>query len=168
MIIGIDVDDTLVNSSESFDKVIEKYNVNFNKKFKDTWTEEERNFIFSNYLEETLKSAELKEDAKEVLNYLDSKGYKLIIITARGNKHCKGIEEFTIDFFKKENIKISKFYFRQYKKSDLAKKLKIDLMIDDSNYVYNNMKEENIDCILFGDKIQSWKQVLEYIESKVK
>jgi len=67
---------------------------------------------------------------------------------------------------KKEKIKISEFYFAESRKSDLAKKLNLDLMIDDSDYVYNNMKKDNINCILFGDKIKTWKEVLEYIKDK--
>ncbi|MBQ9072752.1 MAG: HAD hydrolase-like protein [Bacilli bacterium] len=164
MIIGIDVDDTLVSTSESFELVKKKHNLNFNKKFKDKFSKDEWNFICKNYLEETLKGAKLKEDAKEVLNYLNSLGYKLVIITARSNKYCKNIEEFTIEFLKKENIKISEFYFGKHKKSDLAKRLNLYLMIDDSEFVYKNMKKDNIDCILFGDKIKNWKEVLEYIK----
>ena len=167
MIIGIDIDDTLVNSSESFEEVKKKYNADFNKTFKDKWTEKERKFVFKNYLKETLVNAKLKEGAKEILDYLNNLGYKLIIITARCDEHCEGIEDFTIEFMKKQNIKISEFYFGQYKKSNLAKRLNIDLMIDDSDYVYENMQKDNIDCILFGDKIKTWKEVLEYIESKV-
>ena len=166
MKIGIDIDDTLVSSSEAFDEVIKKYNDNFKKKFKDRWSEEEKNFIFKNYLKETLMRAKIKDNAKETLDCLHNLGHELIIITARGNKHCEGIEKFTIDFIKKENLKISELYFNEYKKSDLAKRLNIDLMIDDSTYVYNNMKQENIDCILFGDKIKTWKEVLEYIKDK--
>lgn len=166
MIIGIDVDDTLVSTSESFDKVIKKHNVDFNKKFKDRWTEKEKTFIFDNYLEETLYNAEIKKGAKKVINYLADLGYKLVIITARDNNHCKNIEEYTINFVKKEGLKITEFYFGQFKKSDLAKKLNLDLMIDDNKYIYNNMKEENIDCILFGDKIKNWNDVLEYIRRK--
>lgn len=166
MIIGIDIDDTLVSTSESFDNIIKKYNVDFKKKFKDVWSEEEKEFIFNNYLEEILKEAKTKEGAKEVLDYLDSLGYRLVIITARSNTHCKEIEEFTRELIKKENIKILEFYFGEDKKSDLAKKIHLDLMIDDSEYVYNNMKQENIDCILFGDKIQSWEEVLKYIKDK--
>ena len=168
MVIGIDIDDTLVSSSETFDKIIKKYNIDFKKKFKDRWTQKERNFIFGNYLEEILINAPLKEGAKEVINYLSSLGYRLIIITARNNNHCKGIENITRKFIERENIKISEFYFGQFKKSDLAKQLNLDLMIDDSDYVCNNMKEENIDFILFGDKIKTWEEVLEYIKRKEK
>lgn len=168
MLIGIDIDDTLVSSSESFDEVIKKYNVDFKKKFKDDWTDEEKKFIFSNYLEETLVNAKIKEGAKEVLEYLNNQGHKIVVITARNNDHCKNIEEFTIELMKKEKIPIYEFYFGQFKKSDLAKKINLDLMIDDSEYVYKNMKEDNIECILFGDKVKNWKEVLKYIESKVK
>lgn len=166
MKIGIDIDDTLVSTSESFDNIIKKYNINFNKRFNDDWKEEEVDFIFNNYLEEILISAKLKEHAKEVLDYLNNLGSELFIITARNNKYCKNIEQKTIELLENENIKVSKIYFGQNKKSDLAKKLKLDLMIDDSEYVYNNMKKANIDCILFGDKINNWKDVLEYIKDK--
>lgn len=166
MIIGIDVDDTLVDSSESFELLKKKYNINFDKKFKEKFSRNEWKFICDNYLEEILKNAKLKKDVKEVLDYLVNKGYKLIIITARNNIYCKNIEEFTIDYLKRENLPISEFYFRKHKKSDIAKKLNLDLMIDDSEFIYNNMKKENIDCILFGDKIKTWKEVLEYIKRK--
>ena len=119
MKIGIDIDDTLVSTSESFDEVVKKYNLDFKKKFKDTWTKEEKNFIFDNYLKEILMNAKLKENAKEVVNYLNDLGHKLVIITARGNKHCDGIEEFTKDFIELEKINISEIYFGEYKKSDL-------------------------------------------------
>jgi len=166
MRIGIDIDDTLVNTSESFDKVIKKYNLNFTKKYHDEWTKEECKFIFSNYLEEILFNAKIKSDAKDVLKYLKSKGNELIIITARSNNYCNSIEEETLNFINKEKLEIDQIYFNQNKKSDLAKILKIDLMIDDNYYVYNNMKKDGIECILFGDKIKTWKDVLEYIEKK--
>lgn len=166
MIIGIDVDDTLVSTSESFDRVIKKYNIDFTKKFKDDWTEDEIKFIFDNYLEEILLDAEIKEGAKEVIDYLNNKNYKLIVITARSNKYKKNIKERTIEQLQKEGINVSEFYFDEYEKSLLAQKLKLDLMIDDSKYVYDNMKRVGIDCILFGDKIKTWNEVLEYIKEK--
>lgn len=166
MRIGIDLDDTLVKTSESFNRVLKKHNVNFKKSYKDDWDSDEIELILDNYALEILKGAEIKEDAKEVLDYLSSCGHELVIITARNNYYDDGVEEFTNDFVRENNLKISKIYFDQSIKSDLAKKINIDLMIDDSIEVYNNMKIENIDCILFGDKIKTWKEVLEYIKEK--
>ena len=105
MIIGIDIDDTLVSSSETFDRLIKKYNIAFFKKWNDEWTQEERGFIFGNYLEEVLFNVEIKKDAKEVLDYLVNKGYKLIIITSRSNKYCNVLEQKTLDFIKESLVK---------------------------------------------------------------
>lgn len=164
MRIGIDTDDTLVSTSESFDTVRKKYNINFFKNWKDEWAKEEINFIFNNYLEEILLGAGFKENSIEVVNQLHDLGHELIVITARSNNYCKTIKEKTLEILNKHNLKISEVYFEQTKKSDLAKELSIDLMIDDSRYVYDNMKKDGIDCILFGEKIKTWNEVLEYIK----
>ena len=165
MRIGIDIDDTLVSTSESFDEVIKKYGVSFSKKFKDTWTKEEKDFIFKNYLKETLESAKIKENAKEVLDKLKQQGHEIVVITARTESNCKGIEACTKKLFEDNNIKISEYYFAQYKQSDIAKKINLDLMIDDSINVCENMKKDNIDCILF-DEGKNWIDILEYVNKR--
>ena len=165
MRIGIDIDDTLVSTSKSFDEVIKKYNVDFSKKFKDDWTKKERNFIFKNYLKETLENAKIKENAKEVLEKLNKQGHEIIVITARTEKNCNGIKEKTLKLLEDNNIKILEYYFAQYQKSDIAKKINLDLMVDDSLTVYQNMKESKIDCLLFTENT-NWKEVLEYINKK--
>ena len=166
MRIGIDIDDTLVSTSESFDEVIKKYQINFDKSWKDEWTREERDLIFNKYLEEILLEAKFKENSIKVINHLHDLWHELIVITARSNNYCKTIKEKTLDILQREGLKISKVYFEQNKKSDLAKNLNIDLMIDDSLYVYDNMKKDGINCILFGDKIKTWNEVLKYIKEK--
>ena len=164
MRIGIDIDDTLVSTSQSFDEVRKKYNIIFSKNWKDEWTKEEMNFIFNKYLEEILLGAKFKENSIEVVNHLHALGHELIVITARGNNYCKAMKEKTLEILKRKGLKISEIYFEQTKKSDLAKELNIDLMIDDSRYVYDNMKKDGIDCILFGDNIKTWNEVLKYIK----
>lgn len=164
MRIGIDIDDTLVSTSESFDEVRKKYNINFSKNWKDEWTKEEMNFIFDKYLDKILLGAKFKENSIEVVNQLHDLGHEFIVITARSNNYCKTMKEKSLEILQREGLKISEVYFEQSKKSDLAKKLNIDLMIDDSRYVYDNMKKDGIDCILFGDRIKTWNEVLEYIK----
>ena len=164
MRIGIDIDDTLVSTSESFDEVRKKYNINFSKNWKDEWTREEMNFTFNNYLEEILLGAKFKENSIEIVNYLHDLGHELIVITARSNNYCETIEQKTLEILQREGLKITEVYFEQNKKSDIAKQINIDLMIDDSRYVYDNMKKDGIDCILFGNKIKTWDEVLEYIK----
>lgn len=164
MRIGIDIDDTLLDTSKSFEKIIKKYNVNFSKKFNEFWTEKEKEYIYKNYLFEILVTALPKKDSISVIKKLKEYGHELYIITARGNKSCKNIEQETINII--NNIYgIDKFYFGYYKKADIADNLNIDLMIDDNFDVYNDMCLKGIKCILFGDKISNWNEILKFIES---
>ena len=166
MRIGIDIDETLTETEKSFDEVIKKYNVPFSKKYKDRWIPEEAQFLFDNYGKEILGDVELKKDVKESLEYLKSKGHELIVISARNTIYEKNSDKMTYDLIKKYQLPIDEVYLRQPTKSELAKELGIDIMIDDSIDVYNNMKRENIDCILFGDRIKTWHEVIEYIDRK--
>ena len=162
MRIGIDIDETLTDTDKSFRYISKKYNICTNKNFKIKWNEEEL-LKYSKYLSEVFKCAKLKEGVKESIDELHRLGHELYIITARNNKYCADVEDLTINMFKENNLCFDKIYFNQQLKSDIAKELGISLMIDDSVSVYNNMKEENIECIMFGKDVKSWREVLEYI-----
>ena len=166
MRIGIDVDETLTDTEISFNEVIKKHNINFNKKYSDKWSKKEADYILSNFCEEIIAGSKLKKGVERVIKKLKQEGHDLFIITARSNHYFKNIETITHSLMKENNLEFDGYYFNQNKKSDIAKELKIDLMIDDNINVYNNMKKENIDCILFGYKIKTWDEVLKYIERK--
>lgn len=166
MRIGIDVDETLTDTEISFNEVIKKYNIKFDKKYSDKWSKKEAEYLLGNFCEEIIGEAKLKKGAKEAIKFLKDSGHELFIITARNNNYSKNIEDITRNLMKENNLEIDDYYFNQNKKSGIAKKLNIDLMIDDNINVYNNMKKVNIDCILFGDEIKNWKDVLKYIERK--
>lgn len=165
MRIGIDIDETLVNTEDSFKRIVDKYNLNIKCKYRDIWTKDEFSILYP-YFTEMLGNVNLKANAKEVIKKLTNLGHELYIITARSNKYSARIEDVTLDMLDKNSIVVKKVYFGEDKKSTLAKKLKLDLMIDDSVEVYKNMKKEGIECILFGDKIRNWKEILEYINRK--
>ena len=165
MRIGIDIDETLVNTEDSFKRIVDKYNLNIKCKYRDIWTKDEFSILYP-YFTEMLGNVNLKANAKEVIRKLTDLGHELYIITARSNKYSARIEDVTLDMLDKNSIVVKKVYFGEDKKSTLAKKLKLDLMIDDSVEVYKNMKKEGIECILFGDKIRNWKEILEYINRK--
>ncbi len=166
MRIGIDIDDTLTDTKASIDKVIKKYNINMKKRYNNKFTMEDINFIFGNYCDEIFSDAKIKKGAKEAISKLKNDGHELFIITARDNNYSNNTKKFTYNFIEENKLDITEIYFGQYKKSDLAKKLKINLMIDDNKNVCENMKKENIETILFGDKIKTWEEVLKYIERK--
>lgn len=164
MKIGIDIDETLTDTEISINQILKRNNIDFNKKYNDICTKEEVNFIFGNFYDEIIIGAKIKKDAKEVLSRLRKAGHELFIITARNNDYSNNTQMLTYNFIKENKLDITNVYFNQNKKSDLAKKLGIDLMIDDNKKVYENMKKENINVILFGDEIKTWKDILKYIE----
>ena len=166
MRIGIDIDNTLVNSNEYFEYIKKRDKLNFKKSYTIGWTVDECNELLPKYAKELITNAKFMPNACEVLDYLHNEGHKLIIITARDNTYYKNSIELTKKILMNKKIEIDEFYFGKVKKSDIASEINIDLMIDDSKKVYNRMKKENIDCILFGDKIKTWKEVLDYIESR--
>lgn len=166
MRIGIDIDETLTDTKKSFYETLEKYQIMFNGEYHNWHQQESAQLIVNNHLEEIMSKAKLKDRAKEVLDELYNRGHELFIITARSNNYCSCLETITNQLVKDNDLNIKEVYFNQDEKSVLAKKLGIDLMIDDSASVYQNMQKEKIDCILFGDKITTWTEVLEYINKK--
>lgn len=166
MRIGIDIDETLTDTEISINEIIKRNNIDFNKKYNDIWTKEEVDFIFGNFYDEIIIGAKIKEGAKETLSKLKKDGHELFILTARNNDYSNNTQKLTYNFIEENKLDIKEVYFNQIKKSDLAKKLKIDLMIDDNKKIFENMKKENIETILFGDKIKTWEEVLKYIERK--
>lgn len=168
MKIGIDIDETLTDTKKSFYEVLKKHQIKFDEEYNDWYKRETAQFIVNNYLEEIIENAKLKSHAKEILDKLYNLGYELIIITARSNRYSKNIIKITNNLIEENKLKISKIYFCQCNKSDIAKEIGIDLMIDDNIEVFHNMQKEKIDCILFGDKIKTWIEVFDYIMEKRK
>jgi len=125
MRIGIDVDETLTDTEISFDEVIKKHNVDFNKKYSDYWSREEADFILNNFCEKIIAGSKLKKGAKEVIKKLKDNGHKLFIITARNNHYSKNIETITHSLMEDNDLEFDGYYFNQNKKSDIAKKLMI-------------------------------------------
>lgn len=115
MIIGIDIDDTLTNTSElllayaqKYDYEVLKGNGSINKenvysiingeKVKDGmgWTTEENNAFKDMYHANVLENAPIKPFAKEIINKLIEEGDEIIFITARNNKSDRISDSYSI------------------------------------------------------------------------
>ena len=84
MNIGIDIDNTLTNTSIVSNTLVKQdilyHGIN---DYHDLNNEDKKDFL-SKYLEQIVWNVNIKDDALEVLKYWKSKGYKLVFITARG------------------------------------------------------------------------------------
>lgn len=115
------------------------------------WTEEERMNFINKYFVKLAKKAELLPGAKDVIDMLQKEGHELIIISARGGM-IKKLKDIAEEKFKKENLTFLKYYWKQEDKLEIAKKEKIDYMIDDTYEICKKLSENGIKVIYFRDK----------------
>ena len=101
MVIGIDIDDTICSTNEKIIEEADKYDkeVLGGTGVKDAtayeftemmgWEKEMKGQFFADRLEYIMDNAELKPNAKELINKLHDEGNKIIFISFRKDKYIK-------------------------------------------------------------------------------
>jgi uncharacterized HAD superfamily protein len=181
MIIGIDIDDVITNSSELIMEYAKKHfktdDVELINNILNAKTiEGELLDFYYKYLPEMMSKYSLKENVKEVLDRLKLKGHEIIIITARGYTVQAGLIEITNDYFNRHNLIFDEIIFKTKDKKKICIEKNIDIMIDDSISVLESLKDANTkpllfvsicnkDCITNFDKVSTWLELEKYINS---
>ena len=142
MNIGIDIDDTISNTAESFFKYGKKFNEernikhtimpkewDFDKAF--GWDEEQAHDFLKTYLEELFIGLEPKEGAVEIINKLKEEGNKIIVITARSVDHLENVHQICKEWLRRHNINVDKIETDGKDKALKCKENNIDIFIDD-------------------------------------
>ena len=175
MKIGIDIDGVILD----YERVLKTYGdlddfielkkdgiVNRNEHYlrnRYDWTEEERMNFVNKYFLELSKNSPLIPGAKTVISMLKKEGNELIIISARGGMIEK-MKDVALEKFKEEKISFNKYYWKQDDKLEVAKKEKIDVMIDDSYDVCKKLSSNKIKTIYFRDKDMKLLEQNEYLK----
>ena len=157
MRIGIDFDNTLVNTDVIVNMFMKKNNI---KKFKN---EEQKTIFFKKYINEMMDYITLKDDAIEVLNRL-SKKHELFLITARSNYYSNNLVDLTKKYMKDNKIPIQNMYFDNQLKSSISLELKIDLFIDDDISVIKDLNNHGIKTLIFNNDYKGVKIVNSWLE----
>jgi len=169
MKIGIDFDNTLVNTMEISKKYLDIYLPGNNLESYHNLDYDHELEFFEKYHLAITKELSLFPYVKEVFAYFKEKGIKTYLITARGYDNPDLIEP-TKEFLRKNNIQFDEMIFSCPKKSDVCKNLGIDLMIDDTLGVIENLKKIGINVLLYGSKSNEcnyaldWEEVLNYLK----
>lgn len=179
MTIGLDIDDTMTNSSELIEKYAKDYFSSYNLELINSILhakviEGELLDFYNIYLPEMMEKYQLKDYVKEVIDRLRAQGHKVIIITARGYTVQKGLIDITKEYLKKHDIKFDDIVFRAFDKSDICLKYNVDIMIDDSISVLEKVKNNGIKTLLFTsvnnqkihtniDRVDNWLDLEKYI-----
>lgn len=166
MNIGIDIDDTLIDTTKNFKDVIGQYDKTGDvEKYVEEIlsgeipTENIRKFM-NTYLLEVTKTIEIKEDAADVIRRLKEKGHKIIFITSRNDEECKGLEDFTLEYLKKNNVVYDRILLNSRDKAKVCLENDIDIMIDDSMKHCQNVASKGIETFLFTSMINKDKETM--------
>ena len=188
MKIGIDIDGVILDYQRVLntygdlydfielkkDGIVSKNELYLRKKY--NWTDEERMDFVNKYFLKLSKQTPLIPGAKDVINMLKNEGNELIIISARGGM-IEEMKNVAINKFEKEGLSFDKYYWKQEDKLDVAKKEKIDVMIDDSYDVCKKLSSNGIKTIYFREKnmkkleenenlkeVSNWGEIYRYIK----
>lgn len=188
MNIGIDVDNTIVDTLKTLKKYCKEYNekvikrdIQMNQKGFNIsnlydWTDEEKEKFFIEYIDIIREEAKLKPNVCEVMNKLKQEGNSIHIITAR--RKIEGIikdpYETTKKFLEESGIKYDKLAVQEDKRKYCIDN-NIDVLIDDElqniysvcdiipvivfNEIYNTECEGN--NII---KVNTWNEVYDIIK----
>lgn len=167
MRIGIDIDDTITNTSGYVKELLIKNNlVGINSNF-DNYTKEEIikfDTLIRDNIEEVMSNCKLNKNAKEVIEKLYKK-HKIYLITARTNDFSDNLYQITLDYLKKNGILFHELLFGYEEKKEICIEKQIDIMIDDNVKIMDSLKETNIRNILYrtehnenyeGEFVTSW------------
>lgn len=150
MNIGIDIDDTIANTSEIVAEYYKKYNKrsidNVNKGKKDIFNIHLLNninksmkdkFIKNNYCS-MLKNVKIKNNASININKLKEEGNRIFFISSRWEDKNENVYRITSDWLESNNINFDYLYINVTHKSEIINHNNIQLFIDDN---YNNCKD---------------------------
>lgn len=143
MRIGIDIDNTITNTLPILKEYCKRYNdtvVKRNLKMHEDgvasynlydWTPEENQDFCNKYLEEIVLQAEVKENAREIIQELKDVGHTIYIISARAVPEFKTPYETTEKFLKEKEIVYDKLLVGKREKKSFCIENDIEVLIDD-------------------------------------
>lgn len=148
MNIGIDIDDTISNTFETFLPYIKKYveqelnrklDLNLSSKTdyyniieKYDLSRKEAKLFWMQYYIPMLENVIPKQSAVEIINKIKNKGNKIILITARIDDEIVDARAITEKWLKENKISYDKLIINSHNKLEIAQRENIDIFIDDS------------------------------------
>lgn len=188
MVIGIDMDDTICSTNELIIVEADKYDkeVLGGTGVKDVkayefvdmlgWKPEVKGQFFFDRLENIMGNAEIKPNAKEVINKLYDEGNKIIFISFRKAKYIKDPYKLTKNWLDRNGVKYHDIFIDTGSKVDECIENKVSLFIDDKESHCEEVNAAGIDVILFTNayngeekrfvRKDNWLEVYDYIKEK--
>ncbi len=187
MNIGIDIDNTITDTTPLLKEYCKRYNDTVVKRGLKMhldgfasynlydWTPEENMDFCIKYLEEVVMQSQVKENARETIQELKKEGHKIHIISSRAVPMFKTPYETTRKFLKEHEIIYDKLLVGKIEKKSSCIENHLDVLIEDDPQYINEMAKfmsvivfdtyYNKQCI--GNHIMrvfNWKEVYNKIK----
>ncbi len=173
MKIGIDIDDTLTNTTEVANSYLHQ-NGRYESvsDFHDLDQEAYEKFLTDN-LKQIVLNNELKKDAKSILQKWHERGNKLIFVTARGSENQLESIFYTSLYFQLHGVCFDEIIFLKKHKDKTALREKIDIFIDDKESILDEISKTGIKVVKMASKdkqskydmVNNWLELDKYLES---
>lgn len=171
MVIGIDIDDTLTNTSELLLAYAQKYDYEVLKRehsldknkvysiinggqleYGMDWTKAQANDFKESFHTKVLENAPIKSFAKEVIDKLMEEGNQIIFVTARNNEGDRIQDSYKVskNLLDQNDIKYHKIITECSDKLSVCRENNIDLFIDDKIETCLELKDGKIHTFLMN------------------
>lgn len=166
MKIGIDFDNTIVNTSVVSKMFLDKYFPGNNlNSYHDLSKNEELKFFYK-YYKDITKNLKVYDGVHEAFDFFKENNIEITLLTARGGGYPE-IIDLTKEYLKEHNLNFDKYIFKAFPKGMEAKLYGLDLVIDDTHEVVMDVRNHNIDALEYGVDVKSWYEVIEYVRKEL-
>ncbi len=174
MVIGFDIDNTIINSKAARNYYYETYAKENNLGSFDNISENNRKLFFEKHLFDILLNAKPFDGVYKVIDYLKKNNHKIILITRRGFNEDKKIIDITYELLKNNNIYYDEIYFKVAEKGKVAKENNIKLFVDDHNFNLESLEKYGVKALKYEDRenngkydiVYNWSELLDYIKKE--
>lgn len=169
--IGIDIDDTIVQTNKRALEIIEREGyekVDYYEKLPDL-----SKFINDHFIE-LVETSPLFDGSKETIQELKQLGFRIVLISSRAYQEGADTEEDTINYLKEKGIIYDAILLRRPNKVEACRQEQVDYFIDDKEKTLDTLSEIGINCIKIQsiDKnpskyhsVNTWDEILNYFKS---
>ena len=185
MRIGIDIDDTIINTWEYFMPMFsEKFNISIDEikklppyygAIKDLISINEFYNLMKEY-EELIYNVSLKENVSKIITKLKEEGHTIIFITARSDNSYTNPYLISKKYLDNNSIPYDKIIVNAREKGPICKEEKIDLFIDDNFKNCTDVSNQGIEVLMMDaifnkeaqgfTRVNNWQEVYEYIKNR--
>ncbi|MBQ7411252.1 MAG: hypothetical protein IJW20_07725 [Clostridia bacterium] len=192
---GIDIDDTISNTFETFLPYMKKFveedlkrklDLNLESKVdyynvieKYNLSEDEARKFWVDYFVKIIENVIPKKSSVEIINKIKENGNKVFLITARFDDGIIDVRAVTEKWLEANNIKYDKLIIDSQNKLEIAKQENIDIFLDDSIRNCEMLSSGNIKTYMFStennkyyeneniSKVSSWDEFYENIKEVI-